>query len=215
MKLLILLILFTNILFANVGKVVALKGEATIIRDNKTFQVKRDTLLKEKDLLTTKNNSKVQILFKDETIISIGKNSTFKINDYLFENKNNVKAEFSMIKGVFRTITGKIGKIAPQNFKLITKSASIGIRGTQIITQITDTKERIFCTEGQIEVTQNSTYQRIIVNKGEFIDMETTSINSLQKNKTKTKDIKEVNEEVSVTQNKAQDSVKNKKLYLL
>ena len=116
MKLLILLIFFVNILFANVGKVVSLKGEANIIRNNKTFQVTRNTFLKEKDLLITKNNSKVQILFKDETIISIGKNSSFKINDYLFENKDNVKAEFSMIKGVFRTITGKIGKIAPQNF---------------------------------------------------------------------------------------------------
>ena len=109
MKLLVLFVLFTNILFANVGKIVALKGEADITRDNKIIKVKRNTLLKEKDLLTTKNNSKVQILFKDETIISIGKNSTFKINDYLFENKDNVKAEFSMIKGVFRTITGKIG----------------------------------------------------------------------------------------------------------
>ncbi len=207
MKLLILLILFTNILFANVGKIVSLKGEANITRDNKTFQVKRDTLLKEKDLLITKNNSKVQILFKDETIISIGKNSTFKINDYLFEDKDNVKAEFSMIKGVFRTITGKIGKIAPQNFKLKTKSASIGIRGTQIITQITDGKERIFCTEGQIEVTQISTNLKIIVNKGEFIAMERANGNSLQKNKTKIKDLKEVNQNVSVNKNKAQDSV--------
>lgn len=207
MKLLILLILFTNILFANVGKIVSLKGEANITRDNKTFQVKRDTLLKEKDLLTTKNNSKVQILFKDETIISIGKNSTFKINDYLFENKDNVKAEFSMIKGVFRTITGKIGKIAPQNFKLKTKSASIGIRGTQIITQITEGTEKIFCTEGQIEVTQNSTNLKIIVNKGEFVAMETADGNSLQKNKTKTKDLKEVNKDVSVNENKAQDTV--------
>ncbi|WP_122892843.1 FecR family protein [Arcobacter peruensis] len=207
MKSLFILIIFANLLFANVGKIVALKGEANITRENRTFQVKRDTLLKEKDILITKNNSKVQILFKDETIISIGKNSTFKINDYLFENKDNVKAEFSMIKGVFRTITGRIGKIAPQNFKLKTKSASIGIRGTQIITDITDGKERIFCTEGQIEVTQNLTNLKIIVNQGEFIAMHENNGAELLKNKTKTKDLKEVNKNVSISENKAVDTV--------
>ena len=207
MKSLFILIIFANLLFANVGKIVSLKGEANITRENKTFQVKRDTLLKEKDILITKNNSKVQILFKDETIISIGKNSTFKINDYLFENKDNVKAEFSMIKGVFRTITGRIGKIAPQNFKLKTKSASIGIRGTQIITDITDGKERIFCTEGQIEVTQNLTNLKIIVNQGEFIAMHENNGAELLKNKTKTKDLKEVNKNVSIGENKAVDTV--------
>ena len=205
----ILSILLVSNLFADIAKIVALKGEATIYRNGETIEINRNSVLKEKDIIKTKDNSKIQILFKDETIISIGKNSEFVIDDYSFENKDNVKAEFSMVKGVFRTITGKIGKISPENFNLKTKSASIGIRGTQIVTDISDTKERIFCTEGQIEVIQNISNLKIIVNEGEFISMENNFGDKLQKDKTKEKDIDNLNKNISVAQNEAIDDVTN------
>lgn len=205
----ILSILLVSNLFADIAKIVALKGEATIYRNGETIEINRNSVLKEKDIIKTKDNSKIQILFKDETIISIGKNSEFVIDDYSFENKDNVKAEFSMVKGVFRTITGKIGKISPENFNLKTKSASIGIRGTQIVTDISDTKERIFCTEGQIEVIQNISNLKIIVNEGEFISMENNFGDKLQKDKTKEKDIDNLNKNISVAQNEAIDDITN------
>ncbi len=153
MKKIILILLFiSNFLLANnIGKIVSFNGEATILREGKTIQVDKNSAFQKDDTLNTKENTKLQILFLDETIISIGQNSTLKINNYLFEEKNT-KAEFTMAKGIFRTITGKIGKIAPENFKLKTKSASIGIRGTQIVVALENNNEKIFCTEGQIEI---------------------------------------------------------------
>lgn len=142
-RILILFFCCVAFLFANVGKVASFKGEADILRDNQKIKVTNETIFFKNDILETKENTKLQILFADETIISVGQNSTLQINDYVFEG-NNTKAEFSMSKGVFRTITGQIGKIAPENFKLKTKSASIGIRGTQIITSIEDKNEKIF-----------------------------------------------------------------------
>jgi hypothetical protein len=210
-KVILTLFFLVSFVFANnIGKIVAFKGEATITRDGKDILVNKNTLLMKNDTINTTSNTKLQILFKDETIISVGQNSTLKINDYLFED-NNVKAEFAMAKGVFRTITGKIGKIAPQNFKLKTKTASIGIRGTQIVTSIADNTEKIFCTEGQIEIKNNFTNDRVIVNKGEFISLKENSIEKFNVKKTKQSDIKEINKNITLKENLAVDTITIKK----
>jgi hypothetical protein len=208
MKRIILILLFiSNLLLANnIGKIVALDGEATILREGKIIQVNKDSVFEKDDTLNTKDNTKLQILFLDDTIISVGQNSTLKINEYLFEEKNT-KAEFSMAKGIFRTITGKIGKIAPENFKLKTKTASIGIRGTQIITVIEDNNEKIFCTEGQIEVKNNLTKDTVIVNKGEFLSFKENSTEKLNIQEIKQNDIQEINKNIAIKENLPIDNI--------
>ncbi len=206
-KTIILFFILSSFLLANVGKVVAFKGKAEIIRDGKAIDVNKNTIFYKKDILTTKKNTKLQILFNDETIITVGQNSVFKINNYIFDNLNS-KAEFSMTKGVFRTITGKIGKIVPKNFKLKTKTASIGIRGTQIVTQIDENIEKIFCTEGKIEITNIITNASVEVFKGEFIEILKERTNEpLEVRKIKKNDIKNINQNLTIEKNLANDSI--------
>ena len=69
------------------------------------------------------------------------------IDDYIF-NSSDSKSEFSVTKGAFHTITGQIGKVNPNKFKLKTKNATLGIRGTEIY----GNQDKIFCTEGEIYV---------------------------------------------------------------
>ena len=207
-KIILLSVLFmTNVAYANIAKVVALQGEVSIIRDGKTFFVTRESNIKKQDQIETKKNSKLQLLFKDQTIISIGNNSVFKVNEYLFDEKNkNVKAEFSMFKGIFRTITGKIGKIAPKKFILKTKTASIGIRGTQIVMNIQQNKEDIFCTEGKIYVTSFKTKRGITVSAGKFVSINPANI-KLKVKKIRNNDLYKINKSVSFSSNILIDDV--------
>jgi len=154
MKKLVLFLVLSIYLFAEVGQIVALKGVVIIIRNGKEIKATVGTKIEKKDIVFSKQNSKTQIIFNDKTVITIGKNSKFKIEEYFYNAKSNTKskARFKFFRGAFRSITGKIGKIAPSRFKLRTKSASIGIRGTQILAQIGNT-EKIACTDGKIEVT--------------------------------------------------------------
>ena len=119
--------LFLNtFIYANVAKVVAFKGEAKIVRNKLDILVSMSSVLIKNDEIKTKNNTKVQILFKDETIITIGKNSHFKIDDYSYDKTNaSSLARFNFIEGSFRTITGAIGKIAPEKFRIQTKTSNI------------------------------------------------------------------------------------------
>ncbi|WP_108063224.1 FecR family protein [Poseidonibacter lekithochrous] len=150
MKYLLLFLLFFSSLFASIGKVSAVVGDAKIERGNKNIVVKIGIPLFEKDIIRTKKNAKVQLIFKDNTIVTIGKNSALDINTYLYDKKNpkNSKTDLNFFKGAFKTITGKIGKINREKFKLRTKSASIGIRGTIIL----GNQSVIACTQGGISV---------------------------------------------------------------
>ena len=61
-------------------------------------------------------------------------------------------AKFKMKSGVFRAITGRIAKVAPEKFKLRTKTATMGIRGTIFSGIVGDDKEEFFCEKGAIYV---------------------------------------------------------------
>jgi hypothetical protein len=172
-------IFFSLSLFANVAKVVALKGEGTIIREGTSIDLKKESIILKNDEIMTKSNSKVQLFFNDETIITIGKNSYFKVIDYIFDEKEaKYNLDFSIFKGSFKIISGAIGKINPKNFKLKTKSAAIGIRGTEFQLSLDDEIEVISCTDGVIVVSLISSNEDIIISAGEsmIIDLKAKKV---------------------------------------
>lgn len=135
--------------WASVGKVSLLKGEATASRNDQTIALANGVALEEKDLITTHANSQLQLTFEDKTVITLGSESVFKIEEYL-NDANDPKAKFKFNQGTFKTITGQIGKKAPENFNLETKTATIGIRGTSIGGDVSSGS--IFCLSGTITV---------------------------------------------------------------
>ena len=155
MKKIILSLLLLNLsLLANsVATITAMRGDADIKRDGELIIASLGAKLEQKDNILTKDNSKLQVIFKDETIISIGKNSDFSIQEYLFEDNQAPVAKFSMLRGAMRTITGQIGNIAPQRFSVATETATIGIRGTNFSIFVEeDGSSSAFCTFGAISV---------------------------------------------------------------
>ena len=203
---LLLLISLTSI-FANVGTITALKGSATINRDAKLLTAKTGFIIEEKDIIKTALDAKMQIIFKDETIISLGKNTTFSVNEYLFEDDVEPVANFGIFKGAMRTITGKIGKIAPEKFKVKTKTASIGIRGTNFtVTILPNGSQKVFCTFGAIEVAINK--NKFIVKQGFKIDI--TPKGKAEVKKFTPKELKKVNKEsLGETKDKKKSSTKS------
>ena len=154
MKKYLLLLLLPILSYASIGKITVLKGDVKIQRASGTIVAKNGTTLEKNDFIKTDKNGKVQIVFSDKTIFTIGKNSTLDIADYLYDESqpSNNRAKFNVLKGAFSSITGRIGKLNKSKFKLKTRSASIGIRGT-IVKANQDT---VMCTQGAITVTTNS-----------------------------------------------------------
>lgn len=154
-KILLLLFLSFTILYASVGKITATKGEVFISRDGKQITATKGSLLELQDSIITKENSKALVLLNDKTSITVGKNSNLGIEDFVLDvqKPSKSKATFKFGKGIFRTITGQIGKINKDKFKIKTKSASIGIRGTVFVVEVKTTDLKIGVINGGVFMT--------------------------------------------------------------
>ena len=86
------------------------------------------------DVLETGPRTKVVLAFRDESKITLGAATTFKVDDFVFDQQNPSDGRFlvSLLKGTVRALTGLIGKAQPRNVAFKTPTATIGIRGTGI-----------------------------------------------------------------------------------
>ena len=77
-------------------------------------------------------------VFKDESIVTVRPKSQFKVEEFLFD-QNSKKATLNLTKGGLRIITGKISKNQPENYRLKTPVASMGVRGTRFDARLCET----------------------------------------------------------------------------
>lgn len=166
MKIFIIIIMLSNLLLASIGKITAIEGKVLIERNNTKIGAVLGYEIEEKDIISTQVNSKIKITFIDNTIITIGKESSLNVEEYIFNaSTKEAKTELNVLKGAFHTITGQIGKVNPDKFKLKTKSASIGIRGTEFYGD----ENMIVCTQGRIIVLSNGV--SVDVPSGNYINI--------------------------------------------
>jgi len=163
MRLFFVLFLFGTSLFASIGTVLAMRGEANRKPlDMTTIKpLHIGDLLEEGDEIITQSLSRVQVMLKDHTVITIGANSNFKFDKYFFDGTKNSKLSMEANRGFFRSVSGEIGKVAPQRFTVKTTSATIGIRGTDFSGYILPDQEFYRCYSGTIFVAVDLKIQNI------------------------------------------------------
>lgn len=115
---------------SKVGLVVSLRGNVLITRNGRTYPLKIKDSLYTGDKLETAPRAFVQIDFIDHSKISLHGSSDFKIDAYQFPGQEQVEYVGSISNGFLSFMAGQIGKIAPQNYKIETSTASVGIRGS-------------------------------------------------------------------------------------
>ena len=152
MRIFFFFLTLTAFLWSNIGNIGALKGTATVVRSSSTLDVKNGMALKVKDKIITTSKSRVQVILKDNTVVTIGPNSIFVFDAYKFGGKDDSEVKMHIDRGFFRSVTGKIGKLAPERFKVKTASATIGIRGTDFSALMSEGKETITCYKGRLNV---------------------------------------------------------------
>jgi hypothetical protein len=145
------LIFLSVSLWGNIGSVMAIKGSAEIKRSDESFKARSGMDVEVKDEIVTGEKSRVQVMLNDDTVVTIGANSSFSFEEFS-QDAQNEKIEMRANRGFFRSVTGKIGKLAPERFKVKTASATIGIRGTDFSGDISLDKEVFKCFEGGISV---------------------------------------------------------------
>lgn len=89
---------------------------------------------------------KLEIIFSDKSVMSLGENSEIVIDEYIYapDRKKDISFGMRFIKGACRIVTGAITKLNPERFKVHTRMATVGIRGCDIGIAGEDQKNDIY-----------------------------------------------------------------------
>ena len=121
----------------HVGVVKSVNGQAQIIRDTQSISAEVNVKLLNGDLVKTGLDGKIGLVFEDDTVVSMGPNSQFQIEEFLFQPAEK-KLSFvaRMIQGTASFLSGQIAKLAPHLVRLETPDATIGLRGTHVLVKV-------------------------------------------------------------------------------
>ena len=120
-----------------IGIIKNVKGVVTISRDSGSFSAVTGLSLYERDVIITSRKSSVGVIFKDNSVLSVGPSSRLEVKEFVFEpaeEKLSFVAE--IVRGTLTYLSGIITRLHPDGVEFRTPSATIGIRGTQIAIQV-------------------------------------------------------------------------------
>lgn len=110
------------------GDVVSLKGKATIERMKETFPAAKRTALQEADSVVTAKNARVKMLFRDDSVLTLGGNSRLSIKKYLYSPEDKrAESIYELADGKLRAVVGNA------TFNVTTPTAFAAARGTVFV----------------------------------------------------------------------------------
>lgn len=134
--------------FASIGEIVAKRGDAWADNSSQKRDLKIKSKIFKNDRIETGKRGRLQIMFLDETIASLGPESIMIVKDYTW-NEQSGKFETEAKQGLFHIMGGKMVGKTPENFKVKTPVASIGIRGSMFAFKISEEKLSIVFLGGK------------------------------------------------------------------
>jgi len=131
------------------GLVVALRGTVIATANGESRELSQgDEIFIEDEILTGPKSFAV-LQFLDGAKVTVKPNSEVVIEDYVYNGNSDDKATLSLVSGGLRVITGAMAKNNPENYKVKTPVALMGVRGTEFAIQLCGDD---VCEEGGVEV---------------------------------------------------------------
>ena len=169
---LLLSVTLASTVSASVGKVIVSVGLVEGVTPQGEVRVlKRRSEVFKTDTVKTYAGAKTQMRFSDGSMLALGENSLFKVEEYEFGSGNPEKAVYHLLKGSMQTITGAIGKTNKKDYSLKTPVATIGIRGTYYQLQLTPSGGLIGGVKDGAIVVENRAGEAQRIAAGEFFQM--------------------------------------------
>jgi hypothetical protein len=137
---------------APVGTFIEVEGTVDLLKGGKApaILVKLQGPVEVGDLVRTKSQSRAQIRFVDDTVLTIAPDSGITIEEYMFDAaKSQRKAVVGVLRGLVHTAVEKVYPSAGEpDFIMKTHTAVLGVRGTKWYTKLLPTATDVY-TEDQ------------------------------------------------------------------
>lgn len=122
-----------------VGSIKTVKGTASIVRGNAAVETKSGTRVYRNDTLRTGSDGALSMVFRDDTLLSIGPGSELSVNEFLFSpGDGKLSIITRLLKGSAVYLSGIIARLSPESVRFETPVANIGIRGTMFAVKVED-----------------------------------------------------------------------------
>ncbi|MEW6683695.1 MAG: FecR family protein [Nitrospirota bacterium] len=121
---------------SNIGSVTAVQRQANVMRAGRVEVevVKLGGPVLFKDFYETKTESKLKLLFQDDSVLSLGQNTRLRITENIYDpGKNRRSTVLNLIHGTTRALVGKVFTGAGSKFEIHTPTAAAAARGTYFI----------------------------------------------------------------------------------
>ncbi len=118
----------------DVGKFTELIGQVNLQKPGKpqAVEAKVNDGVETGDKVQTAVEARAQLKFLDNTVLNIAPNSQITIESYMFDApKGTRRATFKTLQGLVHAVVEKAVNLQDSNFIMETKTASMGIRGTE------------------------------------------------------------------------------------
>ena len=113
------------------GMVVASRGEVLALANGGSRELKQGDFIYINDEIITSNRSFAVLQFEDGAKVTVRPDSTLVIEQYVYNGNDGDAATLSLVEGGLRVITGAMAKSNPENYKVKTPVALMGVRGTE------------------------------------------------------------------------------------
>ena len=112
-------------------------GPATVVRQGRTLQASAGLEILENDTLRTGPDGSIGVIFRDDTVLSLGPESVLVVDEFVFApRQGKFSIVLRMLKGTAGYLSGLISKLAPESVHFETPTASIGVRGTRFVVRV-------------------------------------------------------------------------------
>ncbi|MBB4372574.1 hypothetical protein GGD63_005384 [Bradyrhizobium sp. cir1] len=118
-----------------IGHVTKLSGSATAIRNGVSVVLNNGDNVEKGDVVSTGADSTLGITFIDGTVFGLSSNARMVLNEMVYDpNGSNNSSLLSLVAGTITFVAGETAKHG--DMKVDTPVATMGIRGTAVLTQI-------------------------------------------------------------------------------
>ena len=133
--LIIIFLTFANVANASNNSFVGVIGAAIgNIKNQKNESLSNGSKIFFGDTIISKSKSNAQILFLDQTVLTLGEETELTIDEFVYDPNSQDGSFVSTVKsGTVKFITGQISKKNPDNLEVKVPAGTLGARGTEFV----------------------------------------------------------------------------------
>jgi hypothetical protein len=153
------LLIFSSLSYASNMQVEAaepalsrLQGSVKVLRDHHYLNASYGMKLQKGDVIYTGRRGKVYIDFPDNSRVKLGSKARFQVQNW--ENKQGIfTSALNIFQGAFRYTAGLIRGYKARQTTVTTKTAVLGVRGTDFWGRVEEDKTFFLLLEGEVSLT--------------------------------------------------------------